>query len=149
MTQASNHKNTIRALFVTLTLSIGACTKADRSDKPRTDAEILAVVTAGDLSYAFEENDVRAAHLYTGKRARISGTFARSEPLADGNVAMIFKTSKETFRPVRCIFDAVAAASLNSMSDGQELSVSGTVVGFSESRYFVTVDQCVAEKTEY
>lgn len=148
MIQPSNYINTVRALCVTIALSTSTCTEQVRSEKPKASPEIIAIVTAGDLASAFEENDIRAAQLYAGKRARISGVFARSEPLADGNVAMIFKPSKETFRPVRCIFDAVEAGSLNRLSDGQELSVSGTVVGFSESRYFVTVDNCLAEGVE-
>lgn len=148
MNQPSIHINTVLALFVTIALSTPACTEQVRSEKPKSSPEIIAIVTAGDLASAFEENDIRATQLYAGKRARINGVFARSEPLADGNVALIFKTSKETFRPVRCIFDAVAAASLNRLSDGEELSVRGTVVGFSESRYFVTVDNCVAESAE-
>jgi hypothetical protein len=148
MTQHSIHKNTVRTLFVTLAMSLAACTESVRSEKPRAEAEVLAVVTAGDLASAFEENDIRATQLYAGKRTRISGAFARSEPLPDGNVALIFKTSRETFRPVRCIVDAVAAARLNKMTDGQELSVNGTVVGFSESRYYVTVEKCVAETLE-
>ena len=103
------------------------------------------VVEATQIASAFEAAEDRAMELYSGKRARIRGQFARSESLADGNLAVTFKTSIGTFRPVRCIFHGGQSSVWNQLSSGGEINVTGRIDGFTESRYFITVDDCVVE----
>lgn len=102
-------------------------------------------MNATDLGLRFELTETLALELYGGKRARIKGQFAKLEPLPDGNFAVTFKTSRETFRPIRCVVAGVNSTALNKLSDGDDLTVTGTIAGFTESRYFVTVEDCVVD----
>jgi exonuclease VII large subunit len=111
---------------------------------PRTDIQVI--VNATELASAFEARESEALELYDGKHGRIKGVFAKSEPLADGHMAMTFKTSIGTFRPIRCIFDVTSANALNRLVAGDEVTVTGRIVGFAESRYFVTVEECLIER---
>jgi len=134
--------NIVRFSGLVLATLIAAC----GSTGPPTIAtpkDVQAIVEATDLASAFEESEAHAIDLYNGKRARIHGLFARSEPLADGRIAMTFKTSIETFRPVRCIFDPVNSIALNEFNDGDQLAIIGAIEGFRDSKYFVTVEDCV------
>jgi hypothetical protein len=104
-----------------------------------------AMIDASDLAREFESNELQAAQLYVGKRLRITGQFARSEAITDGRTALIFKTSKETFRPVHCVLSSTEATDLKRFSNGDEVTVAGEILGFAESKYFVAVDECVVE----
>lgn len=126
--------------------SLATC-GGEQADLKRSD-NIHVIVTASDLAAAFEQSEARASELYVGKLARLTGSFSKTEPLADGHIAMTFKISRETFRPVRCIFDATASTGLNKLSAGDYVAVTGKIAGFAESRYFVTVDECLIEKEE-
>ena len=101
------------------------------------------VVDANELAGAFEKSAERAAEVYTGKRARISGYFARMETLEDGRAAIIFKTSADTYRPLRCINASPDfTAGTGELDDGSPITVDGTIGGFTDSSYFVTVENC-------
>lgn len=128
-------------------LTVTGCGRHTDSDAVRaTAADVQMILEATELGFAFESAEARATELYVGKRARIRGQFGKSEPLADGNFAVTFKTSRETFRPVRCVVHAADSAALNDLSSGDPITVTGMIDGFSESRYFITVEDCSIDR---
>lgn len=140
----------VRKLPGLIALAIGAistgCAPIQMGEvRPRV-RPVEVIIDATDLATAFEESDERAAELFGGRVGRINGHFAKSEPMSDGHIAMTFKRSIETFRPVRCIFDATDSTALNKFTADDEVSVTGRIGGFAESKYFVSVDNCVVEE---
>ena len=133
-------------LLSALTAGLSACGSPAEAVRTPAPPEIRVIVDATELASAFERREPDAIELFGGKHGRIKGIFAKTEPLADGHIAMTFKTSIETFRPVRCIFDAAASTALNTLAAGDEVTVTGKIVGFADSRYFVTVDDCLIDK---
>ena len=129
---------------MTLFSMLAACgSSGDVSAPKETARSISVIVDATELASAFEGSESKAAELYSGKIGRIHGQFAKYERVADGQFAMMFKTSKETFRPIRCIFDSSSSSALSRLTTGDRVTVTGNIAGFSESRYFVTVEDCL------
>ena len=110
--------------------------------RPPTSADADLSLDATELVAAFERNETQAAELYLGKTALISGYFVKAERGDSGNYVITFKTSIETFRPVRCILGADDPATPGRFQRGDPLTVVGRITGFSDSKYFVTVDEC-------
>ena len=106
---------------------------------------VQLVLDATELASAFEKSEVNATGLYTRKRARISGFLSKLEPLPDGRMSIIFRTSTETFRPVRCVFGSNTSDGLNEPVKGDPITVAGRIAGFTDSGYFVSVEDCVIE----
>ena len=101
------------------------------------------VVDANELVAAFEKSAEHAAEIYTGKTARISGYFARMEKLDEGRAAILFKTSIDTYRPLRCVNSAAdLARGIGDLDAGSPITVDGKISGFTDSSYFVTVEDC-------
>ena len=126
-------------------IALGACdSSAPTLEQKRADA-VQVIVFATDLASAFEQSEDTAVELYGGKLGRISGEFEKAEPLGDGRIALTFKRSIETFRPVRCIFSAAAPEALERFAAGDPITVVGKIGGFRESKYFVAVEDCVID----
>jgi hypothetical protein len=141
----STFKNTIRIPAMTLLLLASACATSTKRVHSANPATVNVTVEAIELAAAFEQSEIRAIEMFVGKRARINGRFAKTESLSDGRIAMTFKSSKETFRPVRCVIDAEHSGELDELESGDPVTVIGEIQGFAESRYFVTVDACTLD----
>ena len=130
------------ALAAGILISLSGCgsPQAGATASPNTPD---LVVDANQLVAAFEKNAEQAAENYTGKTARISGYFARLETLDDGRAAIVFKTSIDTYRSLRCVNRAAELASrIAELDAGSPMTVDGKIGGFTDSSYFVTVDEC-------
>jgi outer membrane murein-binding lipoprotein Lpp len=97
-------------------------------------------IDAAEIVSAFERDEQSARRLYAGKRIRVAGYHSSVEQRPDGSLAMTLKTSISTFRPIRCVMRA--NADVEHLEPGTPVTVSGKVDGFSESTYYVLLEDC-------
>jgi putative nucleic acid binding protein len=114
---------------------------------PRAPAANAAAMHAAALVKEFENNEVRANHLYAGKRVRIFGTVNSIEIGKDGRVVLTFKSSVSTYGNARCYFSKSQGSRVATINAHEEATVEGTVRGwgggFGGAKVFVLLEDCI------
>ena len=102
---------------------------------------------AATLVKEFESNEVRANHLYVGKRMRIVGTVNSIEIDNDGKIILTFKSSVSTYNNARCYFNKSQSARVASLNANEQATVEGTVRGlgggWEGAKAFLVLENCI------
>ncbi|MEP6923120.1 MAG: hypothetical protein ABI954_01535 [Pyrinomonadaceae bacterium] len=145
----NNIKNHIANIFLFLGILcfVFGCSDAGDEANPSSQrspdsAPASVSLKAVALVREFEENEVRATQLYTGKRVRINGFVNAVKAENNGSISLTFKTSISTYVPAQCYFSKADSNQLAQITGNQEVTVEGTVRGFSESKFSVALDNC-------
>jgi tRNA_anti-like len=95
-----------------------------------------------ELVREFEGNEVRANQLYKGKRVRIHGNVNSVSTSSNGGFVLTYRTSVSTYSPAQCYFSQEYANQLAKIQTNDEVEVEGTVLGFTNSRFAVALEDC-------
>lgn len=119
---------------------------APRQEGP-AQATGLAPMHAAALVKEFETNEVRANHMYVGKRVRVFGTVNSIEIDNDGKIVLTFKSSISTYNNARCYFSKSQGSRVATLNANQEATVDGTVRGlgggWEGTKAFLVLENCV------
>lgn len=142
-----NNPNLINSLifFGILWLVFGcADTDADSKtkQKPRNNEPATISIHQAELVREFEGNEVRANQLYKGKRIRIHGNVNTVATAKNGGFVLTYKTSVSTYAPAQCFFSDEFSNQLAKIQTNDEVEVEGTVLGFTQSRFTVALEDC-------
>lgn len=114
---------------------------------PPAPAASAGTMHAAALVREFENNEIRANQLYSGKRMRIFGTVNIIEINKDGQIVLTFKSSITTYRQARCYFNQSQSARVAAINAHEEATVEGTVRGlgdgFDNSKAYLVLENCV------
>jgi hypothetical protein len=113
---------------------------------PTVAAPASSEMTAADLVWEYQNNEIRADQQYTGKRVRITGWVNIIEVKPDGQVVLTFKSSIATSRNARCYFRSDQKARVASLNANEKATVEGTVKGlgdgFDNSKAYLVLVDC-------
>ena len=142
-----NKNNLINSLllFGILWLVFG-CADTDSDSKtkqkPRNNEPATISIHQAELVREFEGNEVRANQLYKGKRVRIHGNVNSIATDKNGGFVLTYKTSVTTYAPAQCFFSNEYSNQLAKIQTNDEVEVEGTVLGFTQSRFTVALENC-------
>ena len=144
-----NKTNIINSLlFFAILWFVFGCADDD-SDKPSNptkqqpnSAPATISLHQAELVREFEGNEVRANQLYKGKRVRIHGNVNTVATAKNGGFVLTYKTSVSTYSPAQCYFSEEYSNQLAKIQTNDEVEVEGTVLGFTNSRFSVALEDC-------
>lgn len=142
-----NKNNLINSLifFVILWFVLG-CADTDSDSKtkqkPRNNEPATISIHQAELVREFEGNEVRAIQLYKSKRVRIHGNVNSIATDKNGGFVLTYKTSVSTYAPAQCFFSDEFSNQLAKIQTNDEVEVEGTVLGFTQSRFTVALENC-------
>lgn len=142
-----NKNNLISSLiFFGILWLVFGCADTDSDSKtkqkPRNNEPATISIHQAELVREFEGNEVRANQLYKGKRIRIHGNVNTVATAKNGGFVLTYKTSVSTYAPAQCFFSDEFSNQLAKIQTNDEVEVEGTVLGFTQSRFTVALEDC-------
>ncbi|HRH44665.1 MAG TPA: hypothetical protein PKY82_23715 [Pyrinomonadaceae bacterium] len=142
-----NKNNLINPLlFFGILWLVFGCADTDSDSKtkqkPRNNEPASISIHQAELVREFEGNEVRANQLYKGKRVRIHGNVNSIATDKNGGFVLTYKTSISTYAPAQCFFSDEYSNQLAKIQTNDEVEVEGTVIGFTQSRFTVALENC-------
>jgi hypothetical protein len=119
--------------------------KPQQEQKP-SQSEVVSTMHIAALVKEFENNEVRAIELYSGKRVRVTGTVNQIEVEENEQIILTFKTSVSTYKMGRCYFPKSQRSRVGAINAHQQATVEGTVKGLGggiyNSKAFLVLENC-------